>query len=421
MKKILAAVLLLVLSAIPALAQQSKAALNTEINTNWPNNTSGAITPALLRSTVSDIVASYVDWLTCTTQGGTLYWDATASPACLTAGTAGYILKSGGSAGNPSWQANTSALLTVSTNFRFIGNSAGAGKAAQELSASTLFDWLASTQGNLMYRSATAWTGLAPASLSGYVLQSGGSSANPSWGANNSSLITVATNFRFIGNSAGASQQAQELSANTLFDWIGATRGSIFMRDATGWAQLTPGTDGFVLTTKGVGANPLWTNPASGGTVTSITCGVGLTCTGSAPITTAGTITPDTASVAQIAAATAGKLVDSNVLSAGGQLATLAPASPTIAVDFSLGVNFALALTGSVQLGNPSDATPGRTGCIFITKDTTARTLSYNSSWKFAGGTAPVLSTTTTTVPDVLCYMVRTTTFVWGTMTKAIQ
>lgn len=43
---------------VPAHAQKTKAALNTEITTNWPDNTTGAITPSLLRSTVADVVNS---------------------------------------------------------------------------------------------------------------------------------------------------------------------------------------------------------------------------------------------------------------------------------------------------------------------------------------------------------------------------
>jgi hypothetical protein len=59
-RRILAALFLL-LAVYPAQAQKTKAALITEIGTNWPDNTTGAITPALLRSTVTDIVNSYVD------------------------------------------------------------------------------------------------------------------------------------------------------------------------------------------------------------------------------------------------------------------------------------------------------------------------------------------------------------------------
>jgi hypothetical protein len=59
-RRIFAAVALLCAIA-PAHAQKTKAALTTEINANWPDNVNGAITPAVLRSTVIDIVNSYYD------------------------------------------------------------------------------------------------------------------------------------------------------------------------------------------------------------------------------------------------------------------------------------------------------------------------------------------------------------------------
>jgi hypothetical protein len=60
MKKLLTVLLCLVLT--PALAQQkTKPALTTEIDTNLPDNTTGLITPAIVRSTLIDIVNSYLD------------------------------------------------------------------------------------------------------------------------------------------------------------------------------------------------------------------------------------------------------------------------------------------------------------------------------------------------------------------------
>lgn len=49
---------LLLCMLAPAHAQKTKATLNTEITTNWPDNSVGSITPALLRSTVADILNS---------------------------------------------------------------------------------------------------------------------------------------------------------------------------------------------------------------------------------------------------------------------------------------------------------------------------------------------------------------------------
>lgn len=51
----------LLCAVTPAHAQKTKAAVTTDINANWPDNTSAAITPALLRSTVLELVNSYFD------------------------------------------------------------------------------------------------------------------------------------------------------------------------------------------------------------------------------------------------------------------------------------------------------------------------------------------------------------------------
>lgn len=106
-RRILAAVALLCMIA-PAHAQKTKAALTSEINTNWPDNSSGAITPAILRSTVIDIVNSYVDWLTCTGSGGVVYWTG-GIPTCLPAGTDGQQLTLSG--GVPVWSNLASNLI----------------------------------------------------------------------------------------------------------------------------------------------------------------------------------------------------------------------------------------------------------------------------------------------------------------------
>lgn len=56
-----AAFALLCAIVAPAHAQKTKSALISEINTNWPDQSTQAITPLLLRSTVVDIVNSYYD------------------------------------------------------------------------------------------------------------------------------------------------------------------------------------------------------------------------------------------------------------------------------------------------------------------------------------------------------------------------
>ncbi len=166
MKKLLAA-LLVTSSLNAAYAQSSKLTLDNEINTNWPDNTSGAITPALLRTTVQDIVASYVDWLVCTAQGGIVYWNVTATPTCLTAGTSGQFLKTQGPGANPLWATPSlpPADILVAANNVIIGNTAGASQSAQELTPSAALDILGSTNGQILNRSAGAWAGTATPTL----------------------------------------------------------------------------------------------------------------------------------------------------------------------------------------------------------------------------------------------------------------
>lgn len=81
-----------------------------------------------------------------------------------------------------------------------------------------------------------------------------------------------------------------------------------------------------------------------------------------------------------------------------------------IATDLALGNNFSVTLGGNRTLDNPTNITAGQSGVIVITQDGTgSRTLAYGSYWKFAGGTAPTLTTTAAAV-DVLAYYVESST-----------
>jgi hypothetical protein len=46
---------------------------------------------------------------------------------------------------------------------------------------------------------------------------------------------------------------------------LGSTRGSVIRRGASGWEILTPGTNGYVLTSNGAGADPVWAAAPGGG------------------------------------------------------------------------------------------------------------------------------------------------------------
>ena len=97
---------------------------------------------------------------------------------------------------------------------------------------------------------------------------------------------------------------------------------------------------------------------------------------------------------------------------------TLTDAS-TVTSDFDVGQNFTLTLAGNRTLGAPSNVDAGQVGSIFIIQDGTgSRTLAYNSIWKFAGGTAPTLSTDAGAI-DRLDYIVQSGTAIQALLTKA--
>jgi hypothetical protein len=82
----------------------------------------------------------------------------------------------------------------------------------------------------------------------------------------------------------------------------------------------------------------------------------------------------------------------------------------TVAVDMSLSNNFNLLMTSTIGntrvLGQPSNQVAGQSGSIFVTQDGTgSRALTYHGDWKWAGGTAPTLSTAANAV-DRIDYIV---------------
>jgi len=90
-----------------------------------------------------------------------------------------------------------------------------------------------------------------------------------------------------------------------------------------------------------------------------------------------------------------------------------------ISVDFNVGQNFTVTLAGNRTLDNPTNCVAGQVGSIFVVQDGTgSRTLAYGTSWDFAGGEAPVLSTDAAAI-DRIDYIVHTSTDVHAVLTKA--
>ena len=88
-----------------------------------------------------------------------------------------------------------------------------------------------------------------------------------------------------------------------------------------------------------------------------------------------------------------------------GEITALTDAS-TVAVDMSLASNYSVTLAGNRTLGQPTNQVAGQSGSIFVTQDGTgSRTLAYHADWKWAGGSAPTLSTAANAV-DRIDYIV---------------
>lgn len=131
----------------------------------------------------------------------------------------------------------------------------------------------------------------------------------------------------------------------------------------------------------------------------------------------------DETTAAQFRNNTAGKVLTTDkVWAAADTVALTWAAAGTTAVDLNSGINFTLAAaTGNSTLGAPTNAKTGQSGFIYITQDSTPRTLAFASAWVFDGGTDPALSTAAG-AKDVLYYTVLSSTgpVIHATLRKAV-
>jgi hypothetical protein len=98
------------------------------------------------------------------------------------------------------------------------------------------------------------------------------------------------SNLSVLGNNSGGTAVPSPLSASNVLDMIGSVQGDILYRGSAGWNILAPGTNGFILATGGASANPSWINPSSGGTVTQVIAGAGISVSSPSTCTTTCTI-----------------------------------------------------------------------------------------------------------------------------------
>lgn len=197
----------------------------------------------------STTLTALIDNAIGSTQGNILYRNASTWVA-LAPGTSGQYLQTQGAAANPIWAPGDGAgtVTSVATNNGLTGgtitSSGTIGLASIATltglvnttggstfpSSTTLTAWidaaLGSTQGNILYRNASAWVVLAPGT-NGQVFTTGGAAANPSWTTNGAGTVTsvsVVTANGFSGSVAtSTSTPAITLNASTASCQIALT------------------------------------------------------------------------------------------------------------------------------------------------------------------------------------------------------
>jgi hypothetical protein len=88
------------------------------------------------------------------------------------------------------------------------------------------------------------------------------------------------------------------------------------------------------------------------------------------------------------------------------QITATTSSSNAITLDFGASCHFSVALDENTTFADPSNEVAGQSGSIIITQDGTgSRTAAWNSAFKWAGGTAPTLSTAASAV-DRIDYLV---------------
>lgn len=297
----------------PITSAGTLALANAANNTVKSNISGGSAAP------VDNTQTAIFDSVFGSTQGSVLYRGA-ANWSALGPGTSGQMLQSGGAAANPSWTSSIVAPTAISRGGVF-SSTAGAGQVATGVDTSgnvtygappfgtilsgtvlsnitgatavpigntltSIIDSVAgNAQGDILYRSGTTWTALAP-DTAGKVLTTGGPSANPSWTAvvGTGTVTSVATGTGLTGgpitttgtvalanavdstiksNISGGSAAPIDNTISAILDHnLGSTQGSVIYRGAATWAVLGPGLSGQTLQTNGGGQNPTWVSRA---------------------------------------------------------------------------------------------------------------------------------------------------------------
>ena len=111
----------------------------------------------------------------------------------------------------------------------------------------------------------------------------------------------------------------------------------------------------------------------------------------------------------QLGGSTKLELVSGGISLTGGAASNITALSDgaTITIDMATACNHSVTLGGNRTFAAPSNQVVGQSGSIFITQDGTgSRTATFNSAFKFVGGTAPTLSTAASAI-DRIDYIIK--------------
>jgi hypothetical protein len=199
----------------------------------------------------------------------------------------------------------------------------------------------------------------------------------------------------------------------------GADRIMFWDESANAVTWLTAGT-GLTITGTSIAADTVSAaSESAAGIVELATNAETQTGTDTARAITPANLTAKEASSANYLANTADRILTTDIVWTSAAEVTLTDAA-TIAVDMNTFINAVVTLGGNRTLGNPTNEKVGQTGFIRIVQDGTgSRTLAYGTDWEFAGGIAPVL-TTTASAQDLLFYTVIASNRIFGSLVKAI-
>ena len=187
--------------------------------------------------------------------GADVMWDAPAGTGTITSISAGTGISTGGA---PITGTGTISLDTIPSD-RLLANISGSTAPPSPNTLTLIIDHtIGTTQGSVLYRSASAWVALTPGT-SGQFLATGGAAANPSW--QNAPITGASTaNLRIVSNISGSTAVPSGNTLSNILDAIiSSSRGTLLYRTSSGWTGLAPGTTGQVLQTGGASGDPSWT------------------------------------------------------------------------------------------------------------------------------------------------------------------